>query len=396
MVTAQEKLNLARSLLRENRIDQAVAELREAIQLDPALLEARLELCRILGASGLSQESEKIVDEVLALAPDNPEALALKGVLLNGREEYESARVLLEKALSLNPSLGMAYCNLAASLRELGRLEESEAVIERGLRVDPKNFRLHYERAQTFAYGMKIRESILEVIESIKLNPYFERGYLGLARLYREGNEIDSAIEVLRDCLKFLPQSVEAKHLLKDMLMLKGDFAGAAEVWSGFVAERGDADDWMQMGNIHLAAGQFESAEKCFLKAKEQAPKSWAPLCALGDLYSVAGISDKAEEVYRQAVSNGEDAYQPHNALGLLLLKNGKVEEAVRELSTACRLAPEGEPIPVYNLALGLCEANEHERAKELLQIALNGAPGGGIFDEMRRLLRAIGREIGE
>lgn len=391
-----DRLSLARSLLRENRVGEAVRELRAAVQLDPNALEARLELCRILGATGLSQESEQLADEALAIAPENADALALKGVLLNGRKEYEAARALLEKALQINPSLTMAYSNLAASLRELGRLDESEQVIEQGLKLDPQSFRLRYERAQTYAYGMKIKESILEVIESIKLNPYFERGYLALARLYREGGELDSAIEVLRDCLRFLPQSVEAKHLLKDLLMLKGDFAAAAEVWSSFVAERGNADDWMQMGNIHLAAGQFEAAEDCFLKAHEQAQDSWAPLCALGDLYSVAGISDKAEQAYRQSIELKGDVYQPHNALGLLLLKNDKVEEAIKEFSAACKLAPEGEPTPVYNLALGLCQARQHERARELLQIALNGAPSGGIYDEMRRLLRAIGREIGE
>src|SRR2546423_758502 len=85
------------------------------------------------------------------LPPDNEDALALKGLSLSMKKDFRSAIGCYQKAIAKNSNLAMAYSNLGGAHREVGELVESEAIIRKGLEVEPKNFYLHYELAQTLA-----------------------------------------------------------------------------------------------------------------------------------------------------------------------------------------------------------------------------------------------------
>jgi tetratricopeptide (TPR) repeat protein len=393
MEGALEKIEKARALLEANKISEAEGQLRQAIALDKRSVIARVELARILGAGGRNAESIKLIDEALGLDPGNAEALALKGLSLALQGEYNKAISYYRRSIERNSNLGMAYTNLGAALREIGNLEESEKVLRRGSEIEPKSFHMHYELAQTLAHQIRIKEAIFEVLETLKLNPFFVRGYLALARLYQQGNEPDDAIKILQQCLKVNPEAWEAIELLKDFYMLKGNFKAARKTWEQVVGKRGGSNDFVQLGNIALAAGEFEQAEKSFKRAAELAPEAWQPHYALAELYDVANREEIAGPEYELAVKYNKDAFQPHNGLGLYLLKKGQIERAIDQLTIAYRQAPEDEPAPLYNLALALAQGGKLTQAKDILQSALLQAPEGGLYDEMRRLLNAIRKQ---
>jgi superkiller protein 3 len=395
-MSARDKIDKAKALLEANKVSEAEGQLRQAMALDRLSVEARVELARLLGATGRMVECTGVIDDALSLEPGNAEALGLKGLSLALQGDYKGAAGYYRKAITSDPRLGMAYSNLGGALRETGELAESESILRKGIEVEPKNFHIHYELAQTLAYQLRIKEAVFEVLETIKINPYFVRGYLALARLYHEGKEQESAIKILKECLKINPEAWEAAELLKDLLMLKGDFREARKVWEGVIAGRSDAGDYVQLGNIALSAGDFEQAEKAFKRAADLAPEAWEPNYALAELYDIANLAENAGIHYEQAVLYNQGAFEPHNGLGLYLLKQGEIEEAIRQLSLACELAPDDEPTPFFNLALAYSQAGQFAEAKRILEDILQGAPQGGLFDEMRRMLNAVKREMGK
>lgn len=391
---AKELIEKAKAQLTANKGAEAEGLLRQAIALDRQSVNAHVELARILSASQRDEEANKMVDEALNLSPQDAEVLALKGLMLAQEENYRDAIDYYRRAIKQKFGLVMAYVNLGAALREIDELTESEQVLRQALALDSNNYLAHYQLAQTLAYQLKVEDAIYQVIDTLKINPYFVRGYLALARLYQQGKELDLAIKILKECLKNNPRAWEASELLKDFYMLKGDFDNARLTWDAVVKERGGPEDLLQHGNIALAAGQFEEAEKAYKRAIELDEKFWRAHYALAEIYDVADLKELAGQEYELAVQYNDGSFEPHNGYGLYLIKKGDLVEAIKHLSKACNLSSEGEPTPVYNLALALVQAEEFEKAHSLLNIALEDAPDGGLYDEMRRMKSAIEREL--
>lgn len=394
MSSVQEKIDKAKSLLGENKVTEAEKQLKEAVELDNTSVEALVELTRLFALMQKWEDYDKTLDQALQLSQDNADVLTFKGISLSRKGNLQEAIDYYKKALAINPDLVMTLTNLGAALRETGELTASEETLSKGIKLEPKNFHLHYELAQTLAYQMRVESAIYEVVETLKLNPRYERAYLALAKLYQQGKQVDQAIKILQECLTNVPNSWTAVEMLTNFYMLKGDFKSAFDIWEQITTQRGTLDDYLQLSRICLTAGNLQKAEQVLSHAARKNPNSWEVQYCLGEFYDVAGLIDKAQEKYKTAIRLNKTVYPPYNNLGLLLLKKGDVQSAIHQFSQACKLAPAGEPKPAYNLALAFCQAKKHTEAKGLLEIALEGSPTGAIYDEMRRLLQAVEKEL--
>jgi len=90
--------------------EQALRYLREAVRLDPAFLEARLDL----------------------------------GAIYAKTNRPERALHQYERALEIEPNLALLHNNKAAALVMLSRWEEAEKAARRALQLDPKSIDAHY------------------------------------------------------------------------------------------------------------------------------------------------------------------------------------------------------------------------------------------------------------
>src|SRR5262249_23574735 len=143
-------------------------------------------------------------------------------------------------------------------------------------------------------------------------------------------------------------------------------------------AMRGSADDWMQLGNLAMLAGNPNRAVKAFQRAAEIVPEAWEPHYNLGALFDAAGLSVEAGKEYSLALQYGDDSYAPRNGLGLWLLRHDRVEEAIAQLTRALELAP-GLPAAKYNLALAYAKGHQAARAKDLLDSLMRDAGDGSL-----------------
>lgn len=115
-----------------------IAEVEQAIALDPNFAEGYLGLGIILAWAGRPAEAIEKIEKAMRLNPRYPAAylnsLGFAYVLL-GR--YAEAIPLLKQNLSRNPNYIDAYVNLAVCYAELGREEEARAEAVEILRLSP-------------------------------------------------------------------------------------------------------------------------------------------------------------------------------------------------------------------------------------------------------------------
>jgi tetratricopeptide (TPR) repeat protein len=87
-------------------------------------------------------------------------------------------------------------------------------------------------------------------------------------------------------------------------------------------------------------------------------PRSYEAKLAEGKAYELELDLSKSESSLREAISIRGDLAESHEALGGVLLKQGRRDEAVAELRQATTLDPSG-PAPLYDLAIAVAPGGE-------------------------------------
>ena len=232
-------------------IDKAMELERRALEIDPELADAHMWLGMALLNSGRVDEAIAEIRKAITLEPDNGQARqALARALWVGRGDFEGAIPEFERAIELNPEAGYSYLQLGLLLAWEGRFERAAAVGRRavelqdqyvsgnaGLQVIGANARLGYVYYLQGRHEDALRE--------------YERGlaFVGSSdHALRERTAIEINVKMGAAYLKLGRQADAARHFERaqkmfDSLVAKGAGDPFTRYYLAIVqALRGDAD----------------------------------------------------------------------------------------------------------------------------------------------------------
>ncbi len=120
--------------------------------------------------------------------------------------------------------------------------------------------------------------------------------------------------------------------------------------------ERFNADrpeSHVNLGLLYFARRQVGAAEGAFRTALEIDPRFVPAAVNLSDLYRATNRDEQGERVLRSVLTDDAGSAAAHHALGLLLVRQKRMGEALPALETAARLAPDSARFGyVYAVAL--------------------------------------------
>jgi len=154
-------------------------------------------------------------------------------------------------------------------------------------------------------------------------------------------------------------------------------------------AERPEAQ--LNLGNYYAAKGEIDKAVAAYKKAIELENVFVPAYVNLADLYRVQQKEADAYSVLLSAKQVAVNNAAVHHALGLLLVRQKKTNEAVVELEAAARLVPENSRY-IYVYAVALNSTGKPGDAIEQLQIAHDRFPGNV---EILQALISFNRDAG-
>ena len=131
--------HLERGMLLEQvgRVEDAIAETEKALELNPSLVKAHVNLLILYGRVGNAGKAEEHYTAIVAVAPnDFPEAYYNYGVLLLKQQNLDGAEKAFRKALALGLSNEAVLSNLGFVLEQEGKL--SEAALQFGKLIRPR------------------------------------------------------------------------------------------------------------------------------------------------------------------------------------------------------------------------------------------------------------------
>lgn len=170
--------------------------------------------------------------QVLVVWPDDPFLHSDLGLALISLDEIERATQHFRHACELEPESGMAWFNLGEALWQQARGEEAVTALQRALELEPAHIEARLSLARAQAGSGRMEAAIAEFREVVRRDPGNADGWYGLSV---NSNDLDAADTAhLQRAFARDDLPVRAHYLLgfalAKALENRGDFANAFEV----------------------------------------------------------------------------------------------------------------------------------------------------------------------
>jgi len=223
-------LNLSRSLSYAGRLEEAIAECREAIRLKNDYAEAHTNLGYALWLKGRVEEAIAEYREAIRLKKDLFEAHNCLAVALNKKGQMDEAIAEFREAIRLNPDLAAyVHTNLGMALAEKGRFEEAIAEYREAIRLNPDLAEVHLKLGNTLRHTYRWEEAIAEYRGAIQLKKDDLDAHVNLGLVLKAMGRLDEAVAENRQAIGLKKDCAEAHCNLGDALLQQGQFRQAVE-----------------------------------------------------------------------------------------------------------------------------------------------------------------------
>jgi len=210
--------NLAQYYLESNRNEEAREQEAEALRIDPAYLEARLNLALAFSQLGRPGDAEAEYRKALDLHPEGQELeMAHAGLGAALATEHRTAEALpeLQLAVQLRPDSAEGHFNLGTALAELGRTSEAASELAIAVRLQPDDAEAHRGLAMASAAMGDRAQAASEFAVVAQLRPDDAVAQYNLAVALARAGRIDEAIAHFQEALRLKPDFAAAREDLQ-------------------------------------------------------------------------------------------------------------------------------------------------------------------------------------
>jgi eukaryotic-like serine/threonine-protein kinase len=167
----------------EHYYDLAERSLQRALELDPELSSASLQMVYVLLHRGQKEQALSLLADVRRERPNDPTVFIIAGMLYRLNGQYEKALKQYDRLLELNPKdVVWASYNRARIYSYQGRYEEALAELERGRKVEPEHPLIKIFTASVWFNQGRIAEAQSLAEETLQQHPHLDALRVFIAR----------------------------------------------------------------------------------------------------------------------------------------------------------------------------------------------------------------------
>jgi tetratricopeptide (TPR) repeat protein len=176
---------MAHELARQGQTDEAIANYREALKIDPNASGLHFELAEMLNSSqaqGGREEAAKEYQAALVVNPQDEKAECRLGDLAALRGDQEAAGQHYQRALALQPNDPEALVGLSKTLMTMNQPEKALPLLVRAVQLDPTSAVAHFRLSTLYRKMGRADDADRELAEYQKYKAMKER----LRETYRQ------------------------------------------------------------------------------------------------------------------------------------------------------------------------------------------------------------------
>lgn len=321
---------------------------------DPRLQQALAHLQR-----GRLEEAASALEAVLALSPEDPDALQLMGMLLRRRGDPAAAEHHLRRSLRVAPQQPHVHNNLGNLLLERGDVAAA---------------------AESYAHAVALAPTYVDAWRN-----------LGLAEL-RRGRAVEAA-RAFEQAIELAPNDAGAWVGAGDVAMRRALPSVAVDCYARAVELAPvRASAWHKLGLAHRDAGEYARAFDAIVRARELDASVPEVHYSHGNVALDLGRVDESERSYREAIRLRPDYREAHAALNKLLRQYRAGAGYLESYAAGVRAAPGATPLHVDWAEKLLLSARGAEALQVVHRAVATGLDGPALRHVRAKALADQGR----
>jgi tetratricopeptide (TPR) repeat protein len=388
--------DLALAYLKEQKFQEARAQLEEAERLDPRQADASYNLGIVLQELGHPAEALIKLQRAKALDPKRPDVTfnivqadldlgrvaaarteagdSVKqfgndfqwcraiGLLFLQREQPRDAVPYLQRTIRGLPDDAEIRHQLAVAYLQSGQADEVLLTIG-----EPRTWADHYLRASAYYLSHRFPEADKESEEALDLAPDNPEILVLRTRLLQRAGEQDKALETAQKAITLAPNWDQPYYLAGVSAYFIRLYEEAVKNLARAVQLNPKSARALFVQYIALAnLGKLESAENSLRRAIALEPRNARLYCHLGILLGRESRNTEAERSFRKAIELKPQYALSHYELGKLLASSSHFQPAAEELEQAIRYDA-GLTSAYYRLARIYAKLGEPNQSQHML-----------------------------
>jgi protein O-mannosyl-transferase len=202
---AESYQNLGAEFALRGKLDEAVSFFERAIRARPEYAEAHFNLGLALAKRGQADAAIGHYRDALRLKPDYAEAHNALGDLLGRQGKLVEAMAEINMALQLDPNHGPAHSSLAGLLARQGKFAAAEVQARRALEIDPQSADAQSKLAGILVFEGKTEDAITHYQRALTIEPNSAEDHIHLGRLLDSQGKTRDAIDHWRQAVRLRP-----------------------------------------------------------------------------------------------------------------------------------------------------------------------------------------------
>lgn len=311
---AEHKARKAYELYEEGQVSQALAELDDALAINPANGSWHFNKALALDSMNRFAEAISEYEQSLELNPSDVEILTSLAVDYTRSGQYDRAIETFEQAQLLDPMYEPCYCNRIITYTEMEKHDLAEQMFYMAQHIEPDCALCYYNIG----------------------NSLFIRG------LYKK------AISCWQKTAEIEKTHPQINYRIAQAYWADGDTEKAHKYFLAELREDpGNTDVIADFAMLLLETRQVESAKEKFNRILEFDPDSAIAHFYLGEIALNRGDTDDAEKLFKKAMQIDDTLFGPRFRIAQCAIGRGEFEAAKSYLASEMRLGPENSDVLV-------------------------------------------------
>jgi tetratricopeptide (TPR) repeat protein len=366
---------LARVLLYQNDFERSLANLNQAIRLEPG--QAELYVTRALVQLRRQQPDRAIedCDQAIQIVPRSARTYAIRAAAWMSKNDCQRARADLEFAISIDET------NPRGRIQKVALLTQQDAQAQAGERLRQSNGELKagaediltpnelVKRGEDRLAMKEYDQALADLNEAIRLNPGYAPAYAARAQAwarkhYRDREIADCSLAIERD-----PSNANYRVARAESWSAQGmhkramaDFADALRL------EPNNPSIWVSRGNEWRRDLKLDDAIADYTHALELNPRYWPAYVARANAWKQRRLFGRAIQEFSELIRLDPQNALAHQTLARILatcneanFRDGR--RALDEATVACDLTRWRDPDCLDTLAAAYAEVGDYDAA---------------------------------
>ncbi|MHC4207869.1 MAG: tetratricopeptide repeat protein [Planctomycetota bacterium] len=283
---------------------------------------------------GKTAEAMKCWEKCAELEPERAGSYERMAYTAVEKGEFERAVAIAHKALKIDPEMPGIHSQLGRALRGLGKPTESLAALEKAVMISPKKAENHYLLGQAYQQLQQYEQSKQSYMIALQINPDYTDACYGIATASARLGHKEEAASYRKKFEEMKARDWRTVSDKRDYLLNQRFLV---------MSRRRAAKTHTNAGILYYDRGQWQAAEKHWLRAVELDPGNIVCRENLADFYQKNGRNKEALQMCEQLIRIAPKNPQYHMCAGTLLTRMNRIEDALLAVKQAINLEPNNE-----------------------------------------------------